>query len=331
VARRAELADSRIPSEIAGTMPSEIAGTGLSRRAENGGRADIAYIIYVIGISIAVLVLLSWIWAHYRFRWARALNRRLREPRTPQRGAGIRYDIPTTSTPAAWLPPSPTREMSPADRVDPDNQRYLAWKVHEIDKRLRQLEERLEAVSQERNRTSREFLDQPIASQQLARPMGMTGVGHDVQQTSPGLTKGGDVRDQEIKFTPPRFSDPERVGFELLDLIEPVGRAAPLARLAELTEWLRKNHPSIRAEAIGELNRDLWLLLVLTADGNTGVVAPALDSIIGSGEVLRWFEGGRYDGTQALVRANVWSLAKAVRDATTMTWQPSVKGRINLN
>lgn len=133
-----------------------------------------------------------------------------------------------------------------------------------------------------------------------------------------------------VKSGVSRAGDPEKVAFELLDLIEPAGRAAPLARLPELIEWLTKNHPGIEAEAIGELNRDLWLLLVLTADGNTGVVVPALDSIIGPGEVRRWFEGGRYDGTQALVRANVWSLGKAVCDAETRKWQPSVKGRINL-
>jgi len=128
-----------------------------------------------------------------------------------------------------------------------------------------------------------------------------------------------------------RYSvDPEEVAVSLLDLIEPEGRSSPLARMAGLNDWLRKNYPSILAEPIGVLNQDLWRLVVLTSDQKTGIVTPALDSIVGPQESLKWFEGGRYDGTQALVRANVAALAKAVRDEETQTWRPRLKGKIDL-
>lgn len=124
--------------------------------------------------------------------------------------------------------------------------------------------------------------------------------------------------------------DPEEVAFSLLDLIEPGGRSSPLARMAGLNDWLRKNHPSIAAEPIGALNQELWRLVVLTSDQKAGIVAPALDSIVGPQESLKWFEGGRYDGTQVLVRANVSALAKAVRDEETQPWRPRLKGKIDL-
>jgi hypothetical protein len=124
--------------------------------------------------------------------------------------------------------------------------------------------------------------------------------------------------------------DPEEVAFSILDLIEPKGRSSPLARMAGLNDWLKKNYPSLGADPIGALNQDLWRLVVLTADWKTGIVAPALDSIVGPSESLTWFEGGRYDGTQALMRANVAALAQAERDEATQTWQPRLKGKIDL-
>lgn len=124
--------------------------------------------------------------------------------------------------------------------------------------------------------------------------------------------------------------DPEKVAFNLLNLIEPEGRRSQLARMAGLNEWLRKNHPSIIAEPIGTLNQDLWRLVVLTSDQKTGIVTPALDSPVGLQESLKWFEGGRYDGTQALVRANISVLAQAVRDEETQTWRLRLKGKIDL-
>ena len=70
-------------------------------------------------------------------------------------------------------------------------------------------------------------------------------------------------------------------------------------------------------------------MVVLTSDRKAGIVAPALDSPVGPQESLKWFEGGRYDGTQALVRANVSVLAQAVRDEETQTWRPRLKGKID--
>jgi hypothetical protein len=100
--------------------------------------------------------------------------------------------------------------------------------------------------------------------------------------------------------------------------------------MAGLSDWLRQNHPDMVAEPLGPLNQDLWRLVILTSDRTTGIVTPALDSPVGPQESLKWFEGGRYDGTQALVRANIAALAQAVRDEETQTWRPRLKGKIDL-
>lgn len=124
--------------------------------------------------------------------------------------------------------------------------------------------------------------------------------------------------------------DLNNIGFEILKLIGKLGRASPIARVPQVTDWLRSSYPGLQAIPIRMLTEEIWLLLVLTADGKTGVVIPALDSIIGPGEVMKWYEGGLYDGTQALVLSNVWSLATAERDDERGVWQPREKGRIDL-
>ncbi len=102
----------------------------------------------------------------------------------------------------------------------------------------------------------------------------------------------------------------EAIGFRILDEIYD-NRRHPLASLSNLQLWLQQNYPGVKPIPLLALNVDLWTLIILTTDGKTGIVVPALDSIIGPGEILRWCEGGRYDGTQALVRANIVKLAKA--------------------
>ncbi len=122
----------------------------------------------------------------------------------------------------------------------------------------------------------------------------------------------------------------ENVAYQILDLIEPYGRGAPLAELPKLQQWLSQNHPGIRVESIGEMNRNLWLLIVLSADRINGLVVPALDSLIGPGEALKWYVGGRYDGTQALIRRNILSLAHAIYDPSQQIWVLKKKGHVDL-
>ena len=117
-----------------------------------------------------------------------------------------------------------------------------------------------------------------------------------------------------VQLPPEAFAELERVGFQILDLIEPQGRRAPLASLPNLQEWLTQHHPRIEANPVAELNRNIWRLVFLTPDGQNGIVIPILDSLVGLGDALKWFESygeRQYDGTQALVRVNVIKFAKA--------------------
>lgn len=113
----------------------------------------------------------------------------------------------------------------------------------------------------------------------------------------------------------------EQVAVEILDLIEPRGRGSALARLPALIDWLKVNHYGIRAEPIGSMNVNIWLLLVLTSNEQNGVLVPAIDSIIGAG-AANFIKGGRYDGTQALYRADILQLGRAKYDEASGTWRP---------
>ncbi len=207
------------------------------------------------------------------------------------------------------------------------------WRVQRIEDLLNNLEQVQKQAIRHNQQLNESFLERVEKLEKLAEAWNLSG-GRPPTNVPLMHTKefhehhDQDRREEEV----PSYGspDPEEVGFELLRLIEPAGRLAPLARLSGLHEWLKRNYPNIKVEPIGILNQDLWLLLVLTSDGKAGVVLPALDSIIGPGEVLEWFEGGRYDGTQALLHANISSLARAVWDENAQRWQPHVKGRIDL-
>lgn len=205
----------------------------------------------------------------------------------------------------------------------------LEWRVQRIEDSLNCLEQVQRQAIRDNQQLNESFLERVERLEKLA---------DDWKAFADRLTPHGSQihteevanqnRQEGVVLSP--LSDPEMVGFELLRLIEPAGRLAPLACLSGVEEWLKRNYPKIKAEPIGMLNQDLWLLLVLTSDGKTGIVVPALDSIIGPGEVLKWFEGGRYDGTQALLHANISSLARAVWDENAQRWEPHVKGGIDL-
>ena len=110
---------------------------------------------------------------------------------------------------------------------------------------------------------------------------------------------------------PPTTPNLEEIGFSILREIAPQGRRHPLARLLALQSWLRQNYQRVNAIPIIDLSNNLWGLIVLTIDEKNGIAVPAIDTVIGPGEIYKWFEGGRYDGTQALIEANIRKLAKA--------------------
>lgn len=125
-----------------------------------------------------------------------------------------------------------------------------------------------------------------------------------------------------------RFLD--RIGRDVLIQVAPRGRAADLARTPALREWLTEQDPRVTLIHLVDPMQNVWLLLVLTIDGKNGVGVPALDSVIGPGEVSKWFDSGRYDGTQALLLEHVSALPRARYDTTAETWVPTVRGRLDI-
>lgn len=278
-------------------------------------------IIMICGIVVSLIQIL------FRPRWRRllGLSRRLRR-RRQELAESVPYFASGRAMNASEYLLAGRQEPWTSQR-DVRQQSDLASRVLKIEEQLRYLLERVQEQTI-RNQQMYERVLQEVEG--LAKRNVGQGDYDSRQARSPIHDTPISSMTWEDRLGPSRSANLEKVAFELLDLIEPSGRGAPLARLPELTDWLRKNHPDIEAESIGGLNRDLWLILVLTADGKTGVVVPALDSIIGPGEALKWFEGGRYDGTQALVRDNILSLGTAVRDAETQTWRPRGKGKVDL-
>mgnify|MGYP001563935314 FL=1 len=120
------------------------------------------------------------------------------------------------------------------------------------------------------------------------------------------------------------------IGFRILREIETQGRRHPLAQFQNLVQWLQTNYPGVKAELLPEfpLNVNIWRIIILTADGKFGVAVPALDAAIGFGSAVEWFEGGRYDGAQSLVRRNIGFLAIAGFNRLANRWIAIEKGRI---
>jgi hypothetical protein len=60
-----------------------------------------------------------------------------------------------------------------------------------------------------------------------------------------------------------------------------------------------------------------------------GAVFPALDTVIGAGMILDWFDCRGYDGTRVLQRRHVIDLAEAIRDKRSEPWRVKKKGLIS--
>jgi len=132
-------------------------------------------------------------------------------------------------------------------------------------------------------------------------------------------------------YTPPTEpANLDDIGFRILDTIEPRGRNHPLARLQNLIQWLETNYPGVKIESLPDfpLNVNFWMLIILTVDRKNGIAVLALDSHV-SASVLKWFEGGIYDGRHPLVRTNIVRLAKA--EYREGKWVCTEKGIVDLN
>ena len=129
--------------------------------------------------------------------------------------------------------------------------------------------------------------------------------------------------------SPLTYNQIEEVGYKILKNIAPQGHASPLSRLPNLQQWLSENYPQIKAESLRMFHNDLWSLIVLTADGKNGVAVPAIDLVIGPGQIMGWYVGGRYDGNQSLREKNIQTLAHALFDNSKKEWIPVEKGRID--
>jgi len=116
---------------------------------------------------------------------------------------------------------------------------------------------------------------------------------------------------------------------ELLAELNAKGRASDVARLGGLRDWLSRCAPRLREDAI-LTSGDLWLLVVITADSEKGLVIPTLDTVVGPEELLfKWFECKGYDGMQPLKRADVVLPANAVREPGATGWSVAEKGLID--
>ncbi len=272
-----------------------------------------------------VIVILVTVFFIRREMSTRAKKRHLRAGYFNQ-GRYPRTETHQAAPPFSWAGERKVQESGAEGPAESD----LRWKLEQIEDLLQHLQQVQEQTIRHNDQLNKTLLESVEKLVKLAEawnpPESRPPAG--VPQMHAKEVHDQDRREETVPS--PGSPDPEQAALELLRLIEPAGRLAPLARLSGVEEWLKSNYPSIKAESIGMLNQDLWLLLVLTADSKAGVVVPALDSIIGPGEVLKWFEGGRYDGTQALLRANISSLAKAVWDGNAQRWQPDIKGRIDL-
>lgn len=139
------------------------------------------------------------------------------------------------------------------------------------------------------------------------------------------------VRD-ELRRAPamaetPSAPDLEAVAFQILDLIAPRGRLAPLATTQGLRDWLSANHPAVALDAV-MVRGDSWLLAVLSSDRRHGVAIPALDSVIEPGDLDDWFASARPAASPYWAREHIDSLAHASWDERDRLWRPAAKGHV---
>jgi hypothetical protein len=143
------------------------------------------------------------------------------------------------------------------------------------------------------------------------------------EHTEPSFVLG------ELKINPESFANPSDVGARALALLDEGGRTSAIASVAGLKEWIRTNCGGFIAEPLLQ-SEGSWLIAVVSRmHENCGSVFPALDTVIGAGMILEWFECRGYDGTRVLQRKHVIDLAEAIRDQRGERWRVKKKGLIS--
>jgi hypothetical protein len=128
---------------------------------------------------------------------------------------------------------------------------------------------------------------------------------------------------------PTSFAKASDVGERALALLDEGGRTSAIASVAGLGEWIRTSCGGFVAEPLLQ-SEGSWLIAVVSRmHENCGAVFPALDTVIGAGMILDWFECRGYDGTRVLQRRHVIDLAEAIRDQGGEPWRVKKKGLIS--
>jgi hypothetical protein len=132
-----------------------------------------------------------------------------------------------------------------------------------------------------------------------------------------------------IESGPVSFAKASDVGERALALLDEGGRTSAIALVAGLEEWIRTRCAGFVAEPLLQ-SEGSWLIAVVSRlHENCGAVFPALDTVIGAGMILEWFECRGYDGTRVLQRKHVIDLAEAIRDQRGEPWRVKKKGLIS--
>jgi hypothetical protein len=187
------------------------------------------------------------------------------------------------------------------------------------------------------NRLHMEDLADAIEAKKIGTAFGQSGAenresskeaGRDGPLEIKGLTGSISVVG-ELDSGPASFATASDVGERALALLETGGRSSPIASVAGLEEWIRTNCVGFVAEPLLK-SEGSWLIAVVSRmHENCGTVFPALDTVIGAGMILEWFECRGYDGTRVLQRRHVIDLAEAIRDQGGASWRVKKKGLIS--
>lgn len=158
------------------------------------------------------------------------------------------------------------------------------------------------------------------------------------------------IQDAISRFESGRSKNPEEktreeeninnLAGKILKEINQQGRASKFARSGNLQDYLKKLDPNVRLEILDDLHaqntdkeNQVWTLAgIVSPDGKTMYVMPALDTIVGTGNARKWFSepGRQYNGTQDLAFEDVKKLAVGEWDGKKNEWIVKQRGVIIL-
>lgn len=231
--------------------------------------------------------------------------------------------------PTPWTPRAsyPLREEQNRDSTATELWKWLRMleeRVNSISTLTVRLQSRIEKLENEsRSRPSPESSGWMPPDPSLALP----------GRPLPGPPVGGEPVRAHVTFpveplTYDALPSPADVAEEVLSELNARGGASEVARVSGLKSWISQRRPHVQVEAILS-SGDFWPLILITHDLKRGIVIPTLDTVVGPGEVFKWFDCSRYDGTQPLMRTDVVLPAEALRDPRGSGWLVARKGRID--